>query len=165
MNSRENKAMFRAQPQNKLTSPQSSTKPKAPFVLARRNFSECISSQTPEGHTRKIREFYINYHCILIYKHLFVPAKEFMGVQNFYHHKNTEAIRVHEREAVSHAGFFKKNNPQALKYIIILALRILSFEKAHLIECSLHIHSITHLRILLGLPGHLIHSAPETALQ
>lgn len=61
-------------------------------------------------------------------------------------------------------GFLKKNNPQALKYII-LTPRILSFEKAHLIECSLHIHSITHLRILLGLPGHLIHSAPETALQ
>lgn len=56
-------------------------------------------------------------------------------------------------------------NPQALEYIITLMLRTLPFEKAHLIKCSLHIHSITHLRILLGLPGHLIHSAPETALQ
>lgn len=30
-----------------------------------------------------------------------------MGVHNFYHHKNIEAIKVHEREVVSHAGFLK----------------------------------------------------------
>lgn len=46
------------------------------------DFSECISSETPEGHTRKceiqIRESPITCHCILFWKYLFFPAEEFV---------------------------------------------------------------------------------------